>query len=504
MRHPSHLFSVCRAVVLVWGLSAVLACVEARPVRLMAVGDSITAGADFFSCYRYPLWEKLFAAGYVVEFVGTQTSETRVGPLAHEGYGGKNTEFLAQAVPAHFREHPADVVLLHSGHNHSVEEQPVAAIVAATERLIAAFRAVNPRVTVLLAQVIPAGKLPKYSYLPALNQELAALAKRLDRSAQRVMLVDQATGFDWTTDTVADKVHPNARGAAKMAETWFRALRGILPPPAQAFAPRRIAYERVGETELQLHVFDAAAAPATATRAAGTSRARPAILFFFGGGWTHGTPIQFYPECAHFAARGFVAISADYRIASAHDATPFDAAHDARAAVRWIRAHAAELGVDPERIVAAGASAGGHLAAASALAGGDEDGAADQRSVSARPNALLLLYPVLDTSAAGYGHALFGERFAELSPLEAMNTAPQRLPPTLIMVGDADRATPVATAKRFAALAQAAGRRCEVVVFPGGGHPLYSYRDGGEPGRSAVLAEADRFLASMPGFAPVH
>ena len=104
-----------------------------RPIRLMAVGDSITAGADFFSNYRYPLWEKLFGMGYVVEFVGTQTSDTRIGPLAHEGYGGRNTEYLADTVPAHFREHPADIVLLHSGHNHTVEEQPVPGIVAATE-----------------------------------------------------------------------------------------------------------------------------------------------------------------------------------------------------------------------------------------------------------------------------------------------------------------------------------------------------------------------------------
>ena len=132
------------------------------------------------------------------------------------------------SVPAHFRAQPADIVLLHSGHNHTVEEQPVAGIVAATEKLIAAFRAANPRVTVLLAQVIPAGKLPKYAYLPELNRALALLAARLDAPAQRVLLVDQATGFDWRTDTVEDRVHPNARGAEKMAAGWFAALEQIL------------------------------------------------------------------------------------------------------------------------------------------------------------------------------------------------------------------------------------------------------------------------------------
>lgn len=203
-----------------------------RPVRIMAVGDSITEGADFFSNYRVPLWEKLSAAGYAVEFVGTRTSPSRVGPLAHEGYGGRNTEQLAALVPEHFAAHPADIVLLHSGHNHTVEEQPVPGIIAATERLIAAFRGVNPRVTVLLAQVIPAGKLPKYAYLPELNRALAQLASRLDSPAQRVVLVDQATGFNWKTDTVADKVHPNAAGAGKMAAAWFAALEKILPPAA--------------------------------------------------------------------------------------------------------------------------------------------------------------------------------------------------------------------------------------------------------------------------------
>jgi lysophospholipase L1-like esterase len=204
----------------------------ARPVRIMAVGDSITAGADFFATYRVPLRDKLSAAGHRVEFVGTQITETTAGPLAHEGYGGKNTTYLARTVPANFRAHPADIVLLHSGHNHSVEEQPIPAILAATETLIAAFRETNPRVTVLLAQVIPAGKLPKYAYIPELNAALAQLATRLDRPGQRVIVVDQATGFDWKTDTVSDLVHPNAAGAEKIAQAWFEALQKILPPPA--------------------------------------------------------------------------------------------------------------------------------------------------------------------------------------------------------------------------------------------------------------------------------
>ncbi|MBL9206591.1 MAG: hypothetical protein JNN01_15975 [Opitutaceae bacterium] len=202
-----------------------------RPVTIMAVGDSITEGGDSFSSYRPPLAGKLREAGYQVTFVGSRAGREQP-PLAHEGYGGKNTEELARIVPEHFRANPADIVLLHSGHNHTVEENPVPGILAATERLIAAFRETNPRVTILLAQVIPSGKLPKYSYLPALNTALVTLAARLDRPGERVRLVEIATGFDWQTDTIADHVHPNAQGAEKMATAWFDALKDVLPPPA--------------------------------------------------------------------------------------------------------------------------------------------------------------------------------------------------------------------------------------------------------------------------------
>jgi acetyl esterase len=475
---PVKLLTSLLALSIVTGTAAAPA--GTHPVRIMAVGDSITAGADFFSCYRYPLWEKLFAAGYVVEFVGTQQSESRIGPLAHEGYGGRNAAWLARTVPDHFREHPADIVLLHSGHNYSIEEEPVPLIVAATESLVTAFRETNPRVTVLLAQVIPAGKLPKYTYIPELNAALARLATRLDHPDQRVVIVDQATGFDWETDTVADKVHPNAAGAEKMAAAWFRELRKILPPATVAFAPQRLSYKQLSTGALDLHVFQPSASSPPAA-----ARGRPAIVFFYAGGWTHGTPIQFYAECAHFAERGYVAISADYRTTATHGTTPFDAVEDAREALLWVRNHAAQLGVDPAHLVAAGASAGGHLAATVALTARDAD---------ARPAALLLWYPILDTGPGGYGHALFGERFTEASPLHLLANDPHALPPTLIMVGTQDPAVPEKTVRAFQSRAAAAGARCDVVLYPDADHPLYAYREGGGPLREATLKAAKHFL----------
>jgi lysophospholipase L1-like esterase len=199
-----------------------------KVVRIMPVGDSITEGGKTFSTYRYPLLKKLTDAGFKVEFVGSRQSDSPSGALRHEGYSGKNAEFLATIIGKSFRDHPADIVLLHSGHNHFIEEKPVDGIVAATESMIKTVREINPRVTVLVAEAITSGKLPKYSYIPALNEALRKMAARLDTPQQRVIAVNQADGFDWKTDTVDDKVHPNERGAEKMAARWFDALKPLL------------------------------------------------------------------------------------------------------------------------------------------------------------------------------------------------------------------------------------------------------------------------------------
>lgn len=97
-----------------------------------------------------------------------------------------------------------------------------------------------------------------------------------------------------------------------------------------------------------------------------------------------------------------VAFSADYRVKSRNQTTPFECVQDARAAIRWVRAHAAEWGIDPDRIVASGGSAGGHLAACTAVIV-DGDKAVENAKFSSVPNALVLFNPVLDTTAKGYG-----------------------------------------------------------------------------------------------------
>ena len=455
--------------------------------RILPIGDSITEGGSSFSNWRFRLWEKLTASGYFIRYTGTRTSKSRIGPLAHEGHGGKNAEFIARHLHGMKEPPAADIVLLHAGHNHFAHENPVAGIVAAHESIIATCRDANPQVTILLARVIPSSKLPKYSYIPALNKELTALAGRLDRKDSRVVIVDQAAGFDPVSDTVDDGVHPNESGAEKIAKRWFESLREVLPAaPDKLQMPRLLPYKETAKGPLMLHVFQ--------PPGRSDSAPSPAVVFFFGGGWTQGTPLQFYPECRHLASRGRVAIAADYRTASSHGTSPFDAVADARSAIRYLRSHAAELGIDPGRIVAAGASAGGHLAAATACIWKFDD-PADDRGIDARPNALMLWYPVIDNGPGGYGHDRIGDKFPDFSPMHNIRPG---FPPTLFLLGTRDKSIPVATGKAFQREIEEAGSRCDLHLFPGAGHPIYNYRDpSAAKSRADVLKLVDAFLKPM-------
>lgn len=187
---------------------------------VLALGDSITEGGVSFVGYRQVLIPELSRTGVAFDFIGPKKDAVS----AHAGYGGKSTNDLLRISKDIYREYPADIVMLHSGHNSFSENQPVPGIVRDTEAMIENFSAMNPNVAILLAQVIPAGKLPKYSNIPELNRELEFLAVRLSKRGYNVVLVNHADGFDWNTDTVSDKVHPNAAGATKMAEKWLDAL----------------------------------------------------------------------------------------------------------------------------------------------------------------------------------------------------------------------------------------------------------------------------------------
>ena len=210
-----------------WGLILCVSGLSAHSKdtpTILAIGDSITQGGKTFICYRQVLIPELRKRNIGFTFIGPNQDAVS----AHAGYGGKNTRYLLSITKDVYSRYPADIVMIHSGHNSFSQNKPVPGIIHDTEAMIDNIREINPDVIVLLAQVIPSGKLPKYSYIPELNQELSSLFGRLNKQWQSIILVNQAEGFDWKTDTVNDKVHPNASGAKKMAEKWIDALLPLL------------------------------------------------------------------------------------------------------------------------------------------------------------------------------------------------------------------------------------------------------------------------------------
>jgi lysophospholipase L1-like esterase len=201
-----------------------LAALAGEIPTILAIGDSITQGGKRFVCYRQVLIPELRKRGVAFEFIGPNKDATS----AHAGYGGRNTTYLLTISKAIYGQYPADIVMIHSGHNSFSRDQPVSGIVRDTEAIIENINDINSNVTILLAQAIPAGKLPKYSYIPELNKELKSLSARLTKRGHNIVLINHADGFDWKTDTVSDKVHPNAAGAKKMADKWMAALLPLL------------------------------------------------------------------------------------------------------------------------------------------------------------------------------------------------------------------------------------------------------------------------------------
>jgi len=192
-----------------------------------------------------------------------------------------------------------------------------------------------------------------------------------------------------------------------------------------------------------------------------TKKALPAIIYFTGGGWVNGSVDSQIANAVWFRDHGIIGITADYRVKSRHGTTPVECISDAKSAVRYVRAHAKELGIDPNKIIVAGGSAGGHIAACTSIVGGDEPG--EDLTISSKGNALVLHNPVLGD---GFGAEFFNEH-PEFSPILHINKG---WPPTIISCGTADKTTPFTVAQKFTRLMIEAGNTCELIPVKDADH----------------------------------
>ncbi len=254
-------------------------------------------------------------------------------------------------------------------------------------------------------------------------------------------------------------------------------------------------YKTVGDTQLHLHIF----------RPTKQRTKAPAVVFFFGGGWRSGTPAQFEQQCRYLASRGMVAMTAEYRIRNMHGTLATACVADGKSAVRWIRANAKRLGVDPGRIAAGGGSAGGHVAACTGVIAGFE-GKGEDGKISSVPNAMVLFNPpcVLAPVPARKDF-LNAENIVSLR--ERMGVAPvelspwhhvrKGLPPTLVLHGEEDPTVKFWTAKVFVEKMQLSNNAAELAAYPGEAHGFFNYGRGGNRMFIATMRRTDEFFVKL-------
>lgn len=243
----------------------------------------------------------------------------------------------------------------------------------------------------------------------------------------------------------------------------------------------RHVYKTIGDRELAIHLHFPPGWKA--------SDKRPAIVFFFGGGWRNGHVRAFLPQAEYFASRGLVTARADYRVQSRDGVAPDACVTDARSAVRWVKQHASRLGVDPGKLITSGGSAGGHLAACAMIRDCVESDD-DDLSVSTVPAAMLLFNPALDMSARLLVNRLGGDRAIArmISPTHQLARGD---PPAILFYGTEDRR--LVQGEEYRARAEALGVRAEMFLAKGQGHSFFNR----SPWRERTMAAADRFLASL-------
>ena len=255
-----------------------------------------------------------------------------------------------------------------------------------------------------------------------------------------------------------------------------------------------MAYKKVGDVELKAYVYFPKTHKASDNRAA--------VVFFFGGGWKGGTPTQFEEHCKYLAMRGMVAATVDYRVKTRHGTTADCCVMDAKSAIRWLRTSAGELGVDPNRIVAAGGSAGGHIAACTGVVSGWEEMGEDLK-VSSQPNVMVLFNPAL-VLADITGEIALGDKLKDLE--SRLNTNPVNLSPyhqvhretplTIIFHGKADDVVHYKTAELYAAKAGALGR-VELHGYADQQHGFFNFKKNNGEFYKKTVAKMDAFLVSL-------
>ena len=239
----------------------------------------------------------------------------------------------------------------------------------------------------------------------------------------------------------------------------------------------------------------------------------PAIIWIHGGGWTSGTASTFFPHAKYFSLRNAVGFSIEYRLIKFGGNGMAECLEDCKSAIRFIRAHAKELNIDPDQIIVLGDSAGGHLAGALGTIDGFND-PTDNLGISAKPNAMVLYNPCVDMTVYPLMKNSIANQVQNIKTLDSASVKPEQWdlartfspinyvksgqPHCLILHGLNDRVIPCEQSVRFTDAMKKAGNDCKVILLPNTRHAFVvpNYTATEEQVVNAIT-EGDKYLTSL-------
>ncbi len=242
----------------------------------------------------------------------------------------------------------------------------------------------------------------------------------------------------------------------------------------------------------------------------------PAIIWIHGGGWSGGDAKTFFPHAKYFALRNAVGFSIEYRLVKYQGSGLAECLADCKSAIRFIRAHAKELNVDPDQIIVLGDSAGGHLAACLGTMDGELgfDDPTDNLAFSAKPNAMVLYNPCVDMSLYPLMKNVLKQTVADIKSLDSASIKASdwqmakrfsplfyvkaNQPSCIVLHGLNDKVIPAEQSIRFTEAMKKAGNSCELVLLPETRHAFVvpNYTASEEAVVNAIVA-GDRFLTKI-------
>lgn len=232
---------------------------------------------------------------------------------------------------------------------------------------------------------------------------------------------------------------------------------------------KRVVYKVADTSSLHLDIFYAPEAL--------KQKNNTALVFIHGGGWAYGSPSEFFGACRRYAKAGVITFSIQYRLSK--DAkgnvplagiTPVECVKDARSAMRWVREHASEFSIDPQKIVVGGQSAGGHLSYATAYIDQHNE-ATDNLKVSPMPNAIISFSGTTNCMEA-WCDMLLGEKRSQIWSISPAHNLKKGMPPTIAFHGQEDNVVPLWTIQFFKRDTEKLGNHFELITYEGRKHYL--------------------------------